>query len=847
MRPELGSSTSPTPAAENGSCEVSSSSSGASDVSACGGVDVVGSTVAAVSAHYRRMFLDGLSTIEGLKLFILEDSLACPLSHLIDAHSLQQHGVERCFALAAFPISLSAVPAQTARAPTVVFVCRARLSRLPLILRHINFIEQNFPQAQPPPAPATTATAAEAAAATSGTTSARGDPVLLWQFHLPPIAAKSGRRYVVVLLPESSEFIVSEFRRLLSAPTATNAHAEQQQAGHSSLPAAAAALISNLGNSLLPVSANNATQDSTDFSSSSSSSVSPDCVAVTHCPIQLFPVERDVLSLELPNFFRAYHGQGDVFLCKTVANAIDVLQQQQQQHPLHQHPLQQPKQPHQRLIPHLRCIGSAAKAVSDFLIQKRKQQQQQQQRQVLQRFDDPCLGGHLETQQPSPPPVPPVYSVLDAEDCGASPPFVSGGSSLLRFATAEEAEAGEGAWVAGSSKSSSLSLPHAPHMAVLFDRRVDLITPLCTDFTYQGLLDSTLGIEGAGLEVPKHLLQQQQQQQQEQQEQQHSFSDGVVSPLLSSSSGSLGVSVLIERGRGQRVPLSGDSLFKSLRDLHQTEVGAVLHRIASEIKETYRLKDRLRTIQDISSFMVKFKLKQQEHASLSLHVKLASFIAAVSRDPNYHSRLCLEDRLLQGTLALEPGLLLLRSSSSNSNSITELFEKLIDESAATEAAAASGCCSAAATTLDEVYRLLCLYSVTAGGIKAAQLKPLLHALVQQHGTRELRRVASLQQVGLLREQNPLKKTKASGGGNAGPEAWKFVREKCKLMVDEQSAMTDIAYVCSGYAPLSVRYAMHCCIENSAARGNQLSCIGPHSNYTSCVYAHQVLYVQPPQL
>ncbi|CDJ63334.1 sec1 family domain-containing protein, putative [Eimeria necatrix] len=760
LSPPSGSSGVPTPAAAKGASTDETS-------------DVVRETCAAVSAYYRRMFLDALSTVEGHKLLVLEDSLASPVSHIVDASSLQQHGVDRCFALKAVPICLASVPQQTAVAPTVLFFCRPRLSRLPLIIQHINYIESSFPQAQAS-LKAAGGLQGVATRAPQGVSQPTSSDAVLWRYPLPPASSQSGRKYVVVLVSEPSDYIASELRRLLSACTpAAPAAATGAANGASSLPAAAAALISNLGNSLLPLGATNSAAAGNPFSSSSgSSSVSPDCVVVTHCPLRLFPVDRDVLSLEIPNFFRAYHGQGDVSLCRSVAAAIDVLQEQQQQ----------------QLIPNLRCIGSAAKAVSDFLILKRKQQQQKQ------RLQDPCLNLIAGPKEPVALQVPPVYSVLDAEDCGVSPSGVSAGCSL-----APGAEVGDAASASGCTGQAALALPHLLHMLVLFDRRVDLVSPLCTDFTYQGLLDSILGVDGTGVEVPKHILQQQQQQQQQQPQQQ--LCEPLPGSGSSSSSPGPGSSILIERGRGQRVSLAGDSLFMSLRDCHQSLVGSKLHKIASEIKETYIQKDGLRTIEDISCFMTKFKRKQQEHASLSLHVKLASFVSAVFKDPNFHNRLCLEDKLLQGSGGGGPAALL--PGQQRSNNLGEAFDRLIDESAATEAAAASGCCSAAATTLDEVYRLLCLASVTGGGLKPTQLKPLLHGLVQQHGVRELRRIAYLQRVGLLREQNSQKKAKGAAAA-VGPEAWRFVRDKCQLMLEENEAMQGIAYVCSGYSPLSVR-------------------------------------------
>lgn len=705
------------------------------DPSAAGGyLAIVHETCAAVGSHYRRTFLDALSGIEGHKLFLLEESLASAISSLVDAAALQQHGVERCFALGAFPLSASSVPSQTALAPTVLVLCRPRLSRLPLIVRHMAHIEGTYPPAQAP--------------AGISLTPAGGLPEgheSLWTLPLPPAVSKTNRRYIVVFVPTPSEFLAGELRRLLSS---SQQDAADEQ-GSSSLPAAAASLISNLSSTLLPLGA------TTSPTVSGNGSVSPDCVLVTHCPLRFFPIEKDVLSLEYPNFLRAFHGQGDSTTCKQIADAIVVLQEELQQG---------------TLIPNLRCIGSAAKHVADHLIRRRREQQQQR----LQ-TEDASMGLAASGTGLPADLVPPVHSILDYSDLEESQRAAAGSAQGANSLPS----------MGNSSVAKTPVLPHHADMLVILDRRADLVTPLCTPFTYEGLLDNMLGIDGSGVDVPKHLLQQQQQQ-----------GDASKPPQDTAvTSGATSDIMMIERGATQRVSLAGDALYVALRDLHQSEVGGALHRVASDIQQTYREKESLRTIADISSFMPKFKAKQQEHSSLSLHVKLASFVSAVAKNPNYHRRLCIEDQLLQtgGT----------GSSGAFDTSTVNEFEDLIDESAATEAAAASGCCSAAAATLDEVYRLLCLASVINGGIKAKYLEPLLHSFVQQHGLPELRRMAVLHKVGLLREQPNTNTGKAAASG-IGVQRWKYVREKCRLIVDESQAMKDIAYACSGYAPLSIR-------------------------------------------
>ena len=39
-------------------------------------------------------------------------------------------------------------------------------------------------------------------------------------------------------------------------------------------------------------------------------------------------------------------------------------------------------------------------------------------------------------------------------------------------------------------------------MIVLIDRDVDMVTPLCTQLTYEGLIDEILGIEKGAVAIP---------------------------------------------------------------------------------------------------------------------------------------------------------------------------------------------------------------------------------------------------------------------------------------------------------------------------------------------------------
>ncbi|PFH31660.1 hypothetical protein BESB_026340 [Besnoitia besnoiti] len=887
-----------------------------------------GAVTAPITAFSRRCFLDSLSTLVGRKLLLLDETLAGPLSLLVDTTTLQQHGVDRCYPLRAFPVPARSLAAGAAAAPFVVFVCRPRLALLPLIVQHIHFIEKTYEPTQPP---------SHLSASFSSYSS----------FPAPSAFSPSGRHYFVLFVPSSSDFLASELRRLLSnpppVPSSLSAPAPSDAGSSSSLISNLSNLPAALTNTLMLSSSGGAGSSASSSAAASSSALqlNLDSTTVAGCPLYFFPLAPDVLSMELPNSFRDIHISGDPSPCLFAAASVQLLQQELQQ---------------SAVIPHLRCLGSAAKTVADHLIQQRKEKQAAAQQQALwgepggppvpTGLDAWANGGgrggqdggrglfaggevhgfgrekedeHDEIHAELAPVAPPVRFVLSKEDLGAGAADAAegglGGAGATRMppggapdasaaskgaassaggnadpssvkhaesaptglseansggdprmgARAGSADAsaeavggrpkvhGDGEWVAGSPPSAGLRGPPETgggltacgptmpkiDMLVLVDRRSDLITPLCSAFTYEALLDLVFGIDSAALEVPRQLL--------------HQQSASGAGGVNAGAPGKNGIPVLLPGGRRQKVPLSSDGLFATLRDLHQSAVGGHLHRVANEIQQTYKEKDKLRSIQEISVFMNKFKVKQQEHSSLSLHVRLASFLASVTKDPAFFKRLTLEDELLQSAGSGAAGAGGFSGGTLSASALTQL-ENMIDATAPSgdlwwsvpgaspflgshapggEDAPGSGGSGgapgaagrgggvgglavhparpAAAPCVEDVYRLLCLASVVNGGLRGKQLETLRRGLVQQHGLKEAARMARLQKVGLLRQSDG---TGAGGGGSSGSGAskgggnvvgsWKTLKKECNLMVEEEQSADDIAYACSGYAPLSVR-------------------------------------------
>lgn len=178
-----------------------------------------------------------------------------------------------------------------------------------------------------------------------------------------------------------------------------------------------------------------------------------------------------------------------------------------------------------------------------------------------------------------------------------------------------------------SSASSSLSNNYGQiDSMIILDRQVDMVTPLCTQLTYEGLIDETIGIKNAFVEVDpaltnpvpptpssssaaqfgalagppkkkKHLL--------------STLGTGAASSSSSTAGGPSGHA-------SANQPSGGDPLFGELRDKNFTVVGALLNRVAKRINENYEQRHAAQTVSQMRDFVGKLSGLQAEHQALRL-------------------------------------------------------------------------------------------------------------------------------------------------------------------------------------------------------------------------------------
>jgi len=138
---------------------------------------------------------------------------------------------------------------------------------------------------------------------------------------------------------------------------------------------------------------------------------------------------------------------------------------------------------------------------------------------------------------------------------------------------------------------------------VLLDRRVDLISPLPTQLTYEGLIDEMFGIQCSSVRLPE---------------------DKIVS--LSSQ----------------------EELYQELRGLNFNAVGPTLSRKAKNISAQFEERHEARTVREIKQFVDKLPGMQTAKLSLATHTTVAEMVKEKIDSEEFLAMLELEQTILSG-------------------------------------------------------------------------------------------------------------------------------------------------------------------------------------------------------
>ncbi|KAL2154901.1 hypothetical protein VTH82DRAFT_3577 [Thermothelomyces myriococcoides] len=313
---------------------------------------------------------------------------------------------------------------------------------------------------------------------------------------------------------------------------------------------------------------------------------------------------------------------------------------------------------------------------------------------------------------------------------------------------------------------------------IIIDREVDFVTPLLTQLTYEGLIDEVFGIQNNQTDVDSTIV-------------------GAVAQPAGAGTSSAAPSNNAQ-SRKRKIQLDGsDPLFAQLRDSNFTVVGGLLNKIARRLKSDYESRHNSKTTAELKEFVKKLPGYQAEQQSLKIHTGLAEEIIKYTRTERFNKLLEVQQNLAAGA-----------DPSGQFDAIEELIAR--------------------DTPLPLVLRLLCIYSCISGGIKTKELDHFRRLILQGYGYQHLLTLHNLERLQMLLSRSSPLASMIPMTGSAGAQGTKtnytYLRKQLRLIVDEvnEHDPNDIAYVYSGYAPLSVRL-IQCVLQKqylfSITRGN----------------------------
>ena len=290
--------------------------------------------------------------------------------------------------------------------------------------------------------------------------------------------------------------------------------------------------------------------------------------------------------------------------------------------------------------------------------------------------------------------------------------------------------------------------PSSVAAMVMMDRQVDLVTPMLTPLTYEGLLDDVVGIDTGYLTVPLDTINPPDEDKESQSSKKTETANPSVEKVVISVHGS-------------------DKLYAQVRNQHVEVFGSFLQNQAMALKEShaeFTSHGKRKDLSEIHQFVKQIPVFTQNLRSLTNHIHLAEGIKKNTEDAIFRERWQTERSMVEGEVCYD------------------LLEDMV----------------ASQYPVWRFFPLLCLQSLCAGGIKSSRFDSLRRDIVQAYGYEYLFLLHHLEKAGLLRRREGLFLDSAAG--------FHSLRQSLVLIHPEvQTAEPDDAsYVSSGYAPLSVR-------------------------------------------
>ncbi|QIW96227.1 hypothetical protein AMS68_001745 [Peltaster fructicola] len=289
---------------------------------------------------------------------------------------------------------------------------------------------------------------------------------------------------------------------------------------------------------------------------------------------------------------------------------------------------------------------------------------------------------------------------------------------------------------------------------IVIDREIDLPTVMATQLTYEGLIEEVFSITNNSTEVESAIF-------------------GTTAPQQNPASPAPA------NATKRRIQLdSTDKLYPDLRNANFTAIGQKLNVVARRLQaEKQNFEQGDKSLSNMKSFAAKLPSYQAEQASARTHTALAEEIMKFTRADMFGRLLEIQQNLLAGA---------------DPTTYHEKLEEMIARN----------------VPLKTVLRLLCLESCLSNGIRQRDLESFKRQIMTAYGFQHILTLANLERMGLLvpRESHKGYLNPIAGAAGSSATDWNAARRGLHLWVDEvaEADPIDIAYVFSGYAPLSVR-------------------------------------------
>eukprot|EP01095_Lingulamoeba_sp_RSL-Kostka_P003505 TRINITY_DN1447_c1_g1_i1.p1 TRINITY_DN1447_c1_g1~~TRINITY_DN1447_c1_g1_i1.p1 ORF type:complete len:624 (+),score=182.50 TRINITY_DN1447_c1_g1_i1:123-1994(+) len=228
---------------------------------------------------------------------------------------------------------------------------------------------------------------------------------------------------------------------------------------------------------------------------------------------------------------------------------------------------------------------------------------------------------------------------------------------------------------------------------ILIDRTVDLITPMCTQLTYEGLIDEVIGVTDQTIEL-----------------------DGKIIEQLTNNNNNNNQAQSLAK---KKYKLSGEcALFSEVRDIHFSQLGPSLNAKAKEIDQYYKKSNEQNTLGEIRDYMKGLTSYKQAEQSLVIHTNIGEKLVNHTNEDDFTRTVHAQ----QGLLFLEDAL----------EYIDELICKL--------------------APIQKILRLLVLQSLTHNGIRQKYLDPIKTSILQNYGYEYIYTLNNLESLGMLKNQ-----------------------------------------------------------------------------------------------